>query len=725
MSINVLKKYKNYLKFVEKSATIHSSGLTYSVDSDGIITMNGTTSGTSSNAYSPFSYYLTLPAGDYTFTSLNQNDAINTEQLYLTFQDGSGETRGTGSLNRKGTTTFTLTQTTTLRVYFFFYGGNTYNNTKLYPMIIEGTYTYETVPGFIKNVSRLPSEYQEVEYIESDGNQYINSNISCDQNSKVEVEFSSSATACGVLGSQANAIGLTLNFSNDSSTRWGTYALFGYTSCLDGDRHIIEFSRDGLYDNKTLAWTPTQNTFTTGDIWVGKINGAGTSNQKKIYYAKIWNNNTLVRDFIPCYRKSDNVIGLYDLVNNQFYTNAGTGTFIIGEIVVYDGFEVQKKEIVLFSHNLPSAYQEVEYIESTGTQYIDTGIVADNSTGVKLEASFSDVTSDMVRFGSRTTTGDTRFTIGTINGYIYFGWGTTISNNTYTISTNTKYSIKLNYLNNRKAQYGNYGEIDITSDLPTQTYNTLIFAHNRVGTITYSTYKLYGCEITSGQNVVRKFIPCYRILDGVIGLYDLVNNQFYTNAGTGTFTKGNDSYSTNKYKMVFLKKTDNLLKLTRTEWNSVSYQPTDLVTFDYNKLYYMAGSGYIRPKENSLNETITNNSVTFTATNSSWWGIGFPIEVKPNTKYTISLKRTDGNKTKPIYTIYNADGTFSRYSQVSTNVSLLDITNTITTGATETTLIIVIAGITQGDTVYAYDIQVEEGQTATAFKPYGYITTKI
>ena len=38
----------------------------------------------------------------------------------------------------------------------------------------------------------------------------------------------------------------------------------------------------------------------------------------------------LVRNFIPAKRNSDNVLGLYDLVNNVFYTNAGSGTFIAG-----------------------------------------------------------------------------------------------------------------------------------------------------------------------------------------------------------------------------------------------------------------------------------------------------------------------------------------------------------------------------------------------------------
>ena len=50
----------------------------------------------------------------------------------------------------------------------------------------------------------------------------------------------------------------------------------------------------------------------------------------KLYYCKVRQNNVLVRDFIPCYRKVDWVIGLWDKVNKQFYTNSWIWTFIKG-----------------------------------------------------------------------------------------------------------------------------------------------------------------------------------------------------------------------------------------------------------------------------------------------------------------------------------------------------------------------------------------------------------
>ena len=41
-------------------------------------------------------------------------------------------------------------------------------------------------------------------------------------------------------------------------------------------------------------------------------------------------NGTKKLHLIPCYRKSDGEIGLYDIVNNIFYTNMGSGEFLKG-----------------------------------------------------------------------------------------------------------------------------------------------------------------------------------------------------------------------------------------------------------------------------------------------------------------------------------------------------------------------------------------------------------
>jgi hypothetical protein len=81
--------------------------------------------------------------------------------------------------------------------------------------------------------------------------------------------------------------------------------------------------------------------------------------------------------------------------------------------------------------------------------------------------------------------------------------------------------------------------------LSTNTFQTpsniTIFALNRNWSVMeYSTYKLHYLKIRDNWTLVRNFIPCYRKSDWVIWLYDLANNQFYTNSWTGTFSKGND-----------------------------------------------------------------------------------------------------------------------------------------------------------------------------------------
>ena len=47
-------------------------------------------------------------------------------------------------------------------------------------------------------------------------------------------------------------------------------------------------------------------------------------------------------------------------------------------------------------------------------------------------------------------------------------------------------------------------------------------------------------QITNSGTLKLNLIPCYRISDTVIGMYDTVSNTFYTNAGSGSFTKGVD-----------------------------------------------------------------------------------------------------------------------------------------------------------------------------------------
>ena len=57
--------------------------------------------------------------------------------------------------------------------------------------------------------------------------------------------------------------------------------------------------------------------------------------QLKIKYIRFFDGDesNVVAHLYPCYRKVDNKTGMYDIVNNKFYTSANQSEFVIGAII--------------------------------------------------------------------------------------------------------------------------------------------------------------------------------------------------------------------------------------------------------------------------------------------------------------------------------------------------------------------------------------------------------
>ena len=96
----------------------------------------------------------------------------------------------------------------------------------------------------------------------------------------------------------------------------------------------LTLDNTGLYVNDVKATGPQyQNTITPGSnplyIFAGNSNGSPWRySSMRISACKIWEGTTKVRDFVAVKRKSDNVLGLFDKVENSFYVNRGSGSFI-------------------------------------------------------------------------------------------------------------------------------------------------------------------------------------------------------------------------------------------------------------------------------------------------------------------------------------------------------------------------------------------------------------
>lgn len=197
--------------------------------------------------------------------------------------------------------------------------------------------------------------------------------------------------------------------------------------------------------------------------------------------------------------------------------------------------------------SVPAGYTQLEYIESNGTQYIDTGISAPNGFKAILDWMFTDFSggNNKVVLGSEESGSPWYCNWLRKAGASAYCWSlgaySDIGSSTV-ISVNTRYDIDMSTI--KGASYLKIDGDSIITDMNSniRSSNALyIFTCNKAGTAgDSSSARLYSCEIIKDDETVRNYIPAKRNSDGVIGLYDLVSNSFFTNAGTGTFTAGTE-----------------------------------------------------------------------------------------------------------------------------------------------------------------------------------------
>ena len=183
---------------------------------------------------------------------------------------------------------------------------------------------------------------------------------------------------------------------------------------------------------------------------------------------------------------------------------------------------------------LPTGYKELEYIQSSGTQYIDTGFKPNQSTRVVAVVGADD--SDCI-FGTSDGYGSKMYSfIGIGSNSFRSDYGNTLD------SVNLSDSVLASPFKIDKNENitSVNGTVLLTSTPNTFqcSYPLLIFAFNNVGSVlAYASFKLYSLKIYDSGTLIRDLIPS-KDESGNIGLWDDVNGVFYANAGTGTFTAG-------------------------------------------------------------------------------------------------------------------------------------------------------------------------------------------
>lgn len=206
--------------------------------------------------------------------------------------------------------------------------------TKLYPQGSQETYT-------------------EVEYIENASPYfaYIDTGVAPSQNTRIiaDLQYVTTNThprafGCGMW----NDVGYIFNAENGIPGEWkwkfGANGNDWVSTSVASDlnRHKVEISGGSLYIDDTLVSTAATSTFQVSDniglfgfIYNGELGGTGAGENMfgKYYSCQIYDNGTLVRDFIPVVRDSDSKAGMYDRVNDVFYLSPNGDLFVAGSPV--------------------------------------------------------------------------------------------------------------------------------------------------------------------------------------------------------------------------------------------------------------------------------------------------------------------------------------------------------------------------------------------------------
>ncbi len=236
---------------------------------------------------------------------------------------------------------------------------------------------------------------------------------------------------------------------------------------------------------------------------------------------------------------------------------------------------------------LPSGYTQLDYIASSGTQYIDTGVAPKTTTRVICDFRLTAMPSDRVRCGWASASSKEAFWFGTDNDHANFSSsvsGNSVQANTGVPVDTTRHTfdISASAIKFDGTTVANSG----AAFTDAASGNTMYLFASRQGWNpaigAYGSMEIYSCQIYSGDTPVRDFVPARRGSDDAVGLYDTVSGSFFMNAGTGHFIASGGSAST--YTAVEYIESDGnqyidtQFTLNNTHAATLDFQPTVLPT---------------------------------------------------------------------------------------------------------------------------------------------------
>lgn len=416
-----------------------------------------------------------------------------------------------------------------------------------------------------------PAYEAEVEYLESDGNSFIDTGLKASSELGIFAHIQNSQNVKAMLFGGGDGIinkeFAFLGYSSDETSQYRFGTSYIENAKLDADI-IYEFDNTQSHNIMkvgNLTYTAPDGTFESSfNLILFGVNRKDVPNKStgvRIYDFKIYQNFTLVRDFIPV--RIGNVGYMYDKVSKQLFANKGTGNFVLGNDV--SNAVIPQQRCVLYFGSQRSVvyervYEEYEWLVGDGSAYIDTNIKPSENLRTKIKFAYTDSSDSIARnssiFGSGLIASggiiSNRYWVNCDN-YLEVGYGNYYRTG-WRISPNQDIEIDFNYGKNNTHKF----KINDTiypnwSGEPNTTQNIVIFGRNVGGTIYVSNSKVSYFQLIDSSNLIMNLIPVRllrlipAILDGngiarqagECGMWDKVSGRFYGNMSSGSFTVSN------------------------------------------------------------------------------------------------------------------------------------------------------------------------------------------
>lgn len=181
--------------------------------------------------------------------------------------------------------------------------------------------------------------YVELEYIESTGTQYIDTKYNPNGNTKIEFAFLDSKTTGVMFGSYNtgwdDGVGLYTNALEDGDYWYhylgnhNTLAKYKNSAIIKADKGTVLINNSVVFEYETKSFSVNYPMYIFAGNFAG--NNVEQPTSYKLLYFKIYDDEVLVRDFIPV-KDYKGTPCLYDKVEGKYYYNQGTGEFIAGPI---------------------------------------------------------------------------------------------------------------------------------------------------------------------------------------------------------------------------------------------------------------------------------------------------------------------------------------------------------------------------------------------------------